>query len=52
MGSEMCIRDRCNADEGDPGAYSDRYLLEEQALKVLFGMVVGGHMIGSKQAFM
>ena len=42
----------CNADEGDPGAYSDRYLLEEQALKVLFGMVMCGYIIGSKQGFM
>ena len=42
----------CNADEGDPGAYSDRYLLEEQALKVLFGMVICGYIIGSKQGFM
>ena len=41
----------CNADEGDPGAYSDRYLLEEQALKVLFGMVICGYIIGSKQGF-
>ena len=24
----------CNADEGDSGAYSDRYLLEDQPLKV------------------
>ena len=42
----------CNADEGDPGAYSDRYLLEQQALKVLFGMVICGYIIGSKQGFM
>ena len=42
----------CNADEGDPGAYSDRYLLEEQALKVLFGMVICGYIIGSNQGFM
>ena len=35
----------CNADEGDPGAYSDRYLLEEQALKVLFGMVICGYIL-------
>ena len=26
----------CNADEGDPGAFSDRYILEEQTLKLLF----------------
>ncbi|MDD2735453.1 MAG: NADH-ubiquinone oxidoreductase-F iron-sulfur binding region domain-containing protein [Desulfuromonadaceae bacterium] len=32
----------CNADEGDPGAFSDRYLLEEQPHLVLFGMLVCG----------
>ena len=32
----------CNADEGDPGAYSDRYLLEEQPHAVLFGMMIAG----------
>ena len=42
----------CNADEGDPGAFSDRYLLEEQPLKVLFGMVVCAYIIGSKQGFL
>ncbi|MCS5591240.1 MAG: formate dehydrogenase [Gammaproteobacteria bacterium] len=42
----------CNADEGDPGAFSDRYLLEEQTLKVLFGMVICGYLIGSKQGFL
>ncbi len=30
----------CNADEGDPGAFSDRYLLEQQPLRVIFGMIV------------
>ncbi len=42
----------CNADEGDPGAFSDRYLLEEQTLKVLFGMAICGYLIGSKQGFL
>ena len=42
----------CNADEGDPGAFSDRYLLEEQTLKVLFGMVICGYLIGSNQGFL
>ena len=42
----------CNADEGDPGAFSDRYLLEEQPLKVLFGMVICAYIIGSKQGFL
>ena len=39
----------CNADEGDSGAFSDRYLLEDQPLKVLFGMVVCGYVIGSNE---
>tara|TARA_Y100001970_G_scaffold288209_1_gene414899 strand:+ start:882 stop:2540 length:1659 start_codon:yes stop_codon:yes gene_type:complete len=39
----------CNADEGDSGAFSDRYLLEEQPLKVIFGMVVCGYVIGSDE---
>ena len=42
----------CNADEGDPGAFSDRYLLEEQPLKVLFGMIICAYIIGSKQGFL
>lgn len=37
----------CNADEGDPGAYSDRYLLEKQPHLVLFGMIVAGYAIGA-----
>lgn len=32
----------CNADEGDPGAYSDMYLMEQQPHKVLFGMYISG----------
>jgi NADH-quinone oxidoreductase subunit F len=37
----------CNADEGDPGAYSDRYLLEQQPHAVLFGMLVSGYITGA-----
>lgn len=33
----------CNADEGDPGAYSDRYLLEQQPHSVLYGMLIAGY---------
>ena len=39
----------CNADEGDSGAFSDRYLLEDQPLKVLFGMIICGYVIGSDE---
>lgn len=37
----------CNADEGDPGAYSDRYLLEQQPHKVLLGMMIAGYIAGA-----
>ena len=37
----------CNADEGDPGAYSDRYLLEERPHSVLFGMLIAGYVTGA-----
>lgn len=32
----------CNADEGDPGAFSDRYLMEHQPHALLLGMVLAG----------
>jgi NADH-quinone oxidoreductase subunit F len=37
----------CNADEGDPGAYSDRYLLEQQPHLVLQGMMIAGYITGA-----
>lgn len=37
----------CNADEGDAGAYSDRYLLEQQPHAVMFGMWVAGYLTGA-----
>lgn len=37
----------CNADEGDPGAYSDMYLMEHQPHKVLFGMMIAGITVGA-----
>ena len=38
----------CNADEGDPGAYSDRYLMEVQPMLVLFGMMTAGYIVGAE----
>jgi len=37
----------CNADEGDPGAFSDMYLLEHQPFKVLYGMYASGICTGA-----
>jgi len=39
----------CNADEGDPGAYMDRSLLEGNPHAVIEGMIIGGVAIGATQ---
>jgi NADH:ubiquinone oxidoreductase subunit F (NADH-binding)/(2Fe-2S) ferredoxin len=37
----------CNADEGDPGAYMDRAILEGDPYAVLEGMLIGAYAVGS-----
>jgi len=37
----------CNADEGDPGAYSDRYLMEQRPHALLMGMMIAGLIAGA-----
>lgn len=39
----------CNADEGDPGAYTDKYLMEKQPERLLLGMMLAGYMVGAQQ---
>jgi NADH-quinone oxidoreductase subunit F len=41
----------CNADEGDPGAYMDRSLLEGNPHSVLEGMIIGAFAIGAREGF-
>ena len=41
----------CNADEGDPGAYMDRGLLEGNPHSVLEGMMIGAYAIGSDEGY-
>jgi len=41
----------CNADEGDPGAYMDRSLMEGNPHSVLEGMIIGAYAIGAHEAF-
>jgi NADH:ubiquinone oxidoreductase subunit F (NADH-binding)/(2Fe-2S) ferredoxin len=41
----------CNGDEGDPGAYMDRSVLEGDPHAVLEGMMIGGYVIGAKQGY-
>ncbi len=40
----------CNADEGDPGSFSDRYLLEYQPHAVIFGMLAAAFCTGASKA--
>ena len=39
----------CNADEGDPGAFMDRSLLEGDPHSVIEGMIIGAYAIGANQ---
>jgi NADH-quinone oxidoreductase subunit F len=41
----------CNADEGDPGAFMDRALLEGDPHAVVEGMLIGGYAIGASQGY-
>ncbi|MFW6001415.1 MAG: complex I 51 kDa subunit family protein [Halanaerobium sp.] len=41
----------CNADEGEPGTFKDRYLLEERPLKVLEGILLTAYAIGADKAY-
>ncbi len=38
----------CNADEGDPGAYIDKYLMEQRPHSVLLGMIAAGWFAGAE----
>ena len=40
----------CNADEGDPGAYMDRTILESNPHQVLEGIAICAHAVGAKNA--
>lgn len=41
----------CNADEGDPGAYMDRSLMEGNPHRVIEGMIIGAHAIGATRGY-
>ncbi|TFH38670.1 MAG: NADH-quinone oxidoreductase subunit F, partial [Chrysiogenales bacterium] len=41
----------CNADEGDPGAFMDRSILESDPHAVLEGMIIGGKAIGAHRGY-
>jgi NADH-quinone oxidoreductase subunit F len=41
----------CNADEGDPGAFMDRSVLEGEPHSVLEGMIIAGYTIGAQKGY-
>jgi bidirectional [NiFe] hydrogenase diaphorase subunit len=41
----------CNADEGDPGAFMDRSVLEGDPHRVLEGMAIAGYAVGAQQGY-
>ncbi|GBE94997.1 NADH-quinone oxidoreductase subunit NuoF [Nostoc cycadae] len=41
----------CNADEGDPGAFMDRSVLESDPHRVLEGMAIAGYAVGASQGY-
>ena len=55
---ELCRRSKgdikyivCNADEGDPGAYMDRSIVEADPHSVLEGMMIGARAIGASEGY-
>jgi NADH-quinone oxidoreductase subunit F len=41
----------CNADEGDPGAFMDRVLLESDPHQALEGMIIAGYALGTRHGY-
>jgi bidirectional [NiFe] hydrogenase diaphorase subunit len=41
----------CNADEGDPGAFMDRSVLESDPHRVLEGMIIAGYAVGASHGY-
>ncbi len=41
----------CNADEGDPGAYMDRSVLEGSPHSIIEGMIIGAYAVGADEGY-
>ncbi|NOZ68655.1 MAG: NADH-quinone oxidoreductase subunit NuoF [Deferribacteres bacterium] len=55
---EFCHKSRektkyiiCNADEGDPGAFMDRSIIEGNPHSVIEGMIIGGYAVGANYGY-
>ncbi len=54
LASRQKSRDKyviCNADEGDPGAYMDRTIIESNPHQILEGLLIGAFAVGAHKAF-
>ena len=54
MGADVEAEEKymvCNADEGEPGTFKDRYLLEKRPLKVLEGIMLAAYAVGANKAY-
>ncbi|MDR2757172.1 MAG: NAD(P)H-dependent oxidoreductase subunit E [Planctomycetaceae bacterium] len=49
--NDKCCYVICNGDEGDPGAFMDRMLLESFPFRIIEGMVIAARAVGSEQGF-
>ncbi len=41
----------CNADEGEPGTFKDRYIMENNPFVLIEGMMIAGHAIGARYGY-
>lgn len=41
----------CNADEGEPGTFKDKLLLEQDPLRIIEGMTIAGYVFGSSEGY-
>ena len=41
----------CNGDEGEPGTFKDRYLMENRPLKVLEGIMIAAYAVGANKGY-
>jgi NADH-quinone oxidoreductase subunit F len=41
----------CNADEGEPGTFKDKVILDKDPLRLIEGMIIAAHVLNSKQGY-
>ena len=41
----------CNADEGEPGTFKDRFIMEYLPMRLIEGMIIAGYAVGAKKGY-